>query len=143
MQVKNDRLDTVEELGLIKGYQPEIVAKLRSCVTVYGSGPGQPAALININTAPKELLAALDDRLMGESVVQDILEYRKTKAIKDISEIPRLDAAVATGLRGKISYAGDIFRIHSEAKVGESVSVVEAVVRVSGAQQAVLYWREY
>ncbi len=143
-QAHNGRFNTFEELGLVKGFTPPVLTKLRSCLTVYGSelSSGRMAAQININTAPKELLAALDDKLMTGDMVNQILEYRKTKPIKTLNDVAGLEKLVQ--LIGKVSFKGSIYRIHAEGKVGESVSVAEAVVsNVEQPKPTVLYWREY
>jgi general secretion pathway protein K len=142
-QAHNGKLDTFEELALLKGFTPQVLTRLRSCVTVYGSTSGNVAAAININTAPKELLYALDDKLMSGNLVDGILEYRKTHNIKNLSEVPGL-GTLASALAVKVVCKGTVYRIHAEGKVGDSVSVAEAVVtNIDGPQPTVLYWREY
>jgi len=141
----DDRLDTVEELALVKGFTPQVLTKLRSCVTVYGSGmaSGSLTAAININTAPKELLAALDDKLMSGNLVDRILEYRKTHVIKTLADISELGPLVQA-LQLNVTCQGTVYRIHAEGKVGDSISVAEAVVsNTDQAKPTVLYWREY
>jgi len=142
-QAHDGRLDTVEELALLKGFTPEVLTKLRSCVTVYGQIPGAVLQVpININTAPKELLLALD-KTMTSSLVDEILEYRKSKPIKNLADIAGL-GNLAQSLQGYVVCKGTIYRIRAEGKVGESVSVAEAVVTdVDNLKPTVLYWREY
>ncbi|QWV94028.1 type II secretion system minor pseudopilin GspK [Geomonas oryzisoli] len=141
--VHNDKLDTFEELGLIKGYTPEVLAKLRGLVTPYGVANGAPAAVININTAPKEVLMSLDDSLMTGDQVAQILEYRKTKVIKTLADVFG-SSTLTQALSIKVGFKGSIYRIRSEGKVGESVRIVEAVVTdVGSTSPRVLYWREY
>ena len=141
---KNARLETVGEFALLKGFTPEILNKLSPCITVYGSSSNNELVTpINVNTAPKEVIAALDDRL-SDDLVERILEFRKTRPIKglmDLNSIPGLDS-ITTSFVDKITYSGSVYRIHAEGKVGESVSVAEAVVRM-GTRPAILYWREY
>jgi len=141
----NDRLRTFEELGLIKGFTPQVLLKLRPVVTTYGVGSGI-ATQININTAPKELLAALDDSLMKGDMVQRILDFRKDHDIANLTDIPGIPSALVSGLTGKVTYQGSVYRIHAEGKVGDAVHVTEAVVTNIGslaAQPTILYWREY
>ena len=143
---KNARLETVEELALLKGYTPEVLTKLRPLVTVYGAtGNMELVTKINVNTAPREVLAALDQR-MSEDLVNRILDHRKTTPIKtlaDFNGIAGVDT-VSTGLVDKITFGGSVYRIHAEGRVGESVSVAEAVVRSAGlSKPVILYWREY
>jgi general secretion pathway protein K len=138
----NDWLNTLEELTLVKGYTPLVLNKLRPYVTVYGSAQGI-AAQININTAPKELLAALDERLMSSDLVDRILETRKTKPILSFADIPGF-GDLAQKLSVKVVFQGTIYRIRAEGKVGESLSVAEAVVTdIQNSKPTVLYWREY
>ena len=145
-QAKNARLETVEELALLKGFTPEILAKLRPLVTVYGGvGNNELVTTINVNTAPGEVLAALDPK-MSEDLVNRVLEHRKTTPIKNLADfngIAGIDA-ISTGFVDKITFGGSVYRIHAEGRVGESVSVAEAVVRMPGlSQPSFLYWREY
>ncbi|GFO69372.1 type II secretion system protein K [Geomonas limicola] len=142
-KAKNGKFYTVEELGLLKGFTPTIVAKLKPFVTV---GNGSNQVKVNINTAPKEVLLALDES-MTEDLVQRILDYRKTTPIKaaDVKNITGLDR-VYNSISLKIGFMGSLYRIHSEGKVGDSIAVVEAVVPVSegtGIPTSTIYWREY
>ena len=143
---KNARLETVEELALVKGFTPEVLTALRPLVTVYGSSDNnEPVTKINVNTAPREVLASLDDK-MSDDLVNRILDYRKTTPIKnlaDFNSIAGIDA-VSTGFVDKITFGGNVYRIHAEGKVGESVAVAEAVIRIAGLSlPGFLYWREY
>lgn len=137
----------MEELALLKGVTPELLIKLRPCVTVYGTDQVDLATKVNVNTAPKEVLAALDEKLRDD-LVDRILEYRKTKPIKgpgDINSIPGLDT-VWPNVVDKLTFSGNVYRVRAEGRVGESVSTAEAVVRIAGgigARPEVLYWREY
>lgn len=139
---QDNKLSTFEELAMVKGFTPEVLSKLRPCVTVYGAANGV-APQININTAPKEVLASLHDDMKRGEWVDKILEYRKTKVIKNLAEVFGSDP-LSQALAMKVSCKGSIYRIHAEGKVGESVSIAEAVVTdVDGMTPRVLYWREY
>ena len=52
-RAKNDLFDTPEELRLVRGVTKEIFEKIKPFVTIHSSG------MVNINTAPKEILMAL------------------------------------------------------------------------------------
>ncbi|GAW67707.1 general secretion pathway protein K [Geoanaerobacter pelophilus] len=143
---KNRPLETVEELALVKGYTPEVLMKLRALVTTYGAstnGEHEAGTKINVNTANRDLLAAIDDK-MTDDLVDRIIDYRKTHPIKDgdLNKIPGVDS-IAPFISLKVCYMGSVYRIRSEGKVGESVAVAEAVVRTGGTTPEVLYWREY
>ena len=140
-QPHNGAPDTWGELGLIKGFTPEICRKLRPFATVYGNGLGLP--VININTAPPEVLLSLDDQ-MTDDLVQRIVEYRKETpftAPADLAKVPGMES-ITTGLLGRISVKGSVYRIISQGQAGESVRTIEAVVLINGTSASFLYWRE-
>ncbi|MDO9464276.1 MAG: type II secretion system protein GspK [bacterium] len=64
---KNDLIECLEEMYLIRGITAEIFKKLKPYITIYGDGK------ININTAGKEVFAALG---MDDTLTQQILDYR-------------------------------------------------------------------
>ncbi|HEY5514213.1 MAG TPA: type II secretion system minor pseudopilin GspK [Geomonas sp.] len=146
-KAKNARLETVEELAMLKGFTPEILTKLRPCVSVYGSlNNAEFVTPINVNTAPKEVLAVLDEK-MTESLVESIIDSRMKSPIKsqrDLLLISGMDT-ILPNIVDKITFSGSVYRIHAEGRVGESVSVAEAVVRMASGQSPplILYWREY
>lgn len=144
---KNSKLETLEELSLVKGFAGKAFERLRPFVTIYyPDTPTAMAAKININTAPPEVIAALADGMTKE-LTDQVLEYRKTTPFKDTSElgtkIPGLDRIATPTVQAQTTIKGAVYRIRSEARVRETTRVVEAVVRISGMQSAVLYWREF
>jgi general secretion pathway protein K len=137
---KNASLDTVEELALVKGFDCALVQQLRLYVTIYSDSPG----LININTAPEKIIAALDDK-MTDSLTSQVMDYRKTTPFQipaDLAKVAGMET-IATGLTTSTTTIGTVYRIISRATVKETTRVIEAVVRVVGQQSTVLYWREY
>ena len=144
-KAKNAFLDTVEELGLVKGFTWATRELLGPFVTVYGADANLMAASpVNINTAPKELLSVLHQDMTDE-LADRIIEYRKVTPFKsptDLSNVPGI-GPIAQGLQGYVSVLGKVYRLRSEARVGESRRVVEAVVRMNGSMAAIIYWREY
>lgn len=81
----NQAMQSVEELRLVKGFTPEIVEKLRPWVTAL-----EGRTDININTAPKEVLAALFSAL--PSIADQILAQRLSIPYKEITSISQLVA---------------------------------------------------
>ncbi|HTY20814.1 MAG TPA: type II secretion system minor pseudopilin GspK [Geobacteraceae bacterium] len=137
-EAKNGKLSTVEELRLVKGFDAAAFGRLRPLVTVYDA-----CSQININTAPKEVIAALADD-MTANLAAEVVDYRKThpfNSVNDLMNVPGMSGkTVVQGLQGFISVKGSAYRIHSEAKVNETIRIVEAVVDGGGQP---LYWREY
>jgi general secretion pathway protein K len=144
-RAKNAKLETVDELALVKGFTPEVLTKLRPLVTVYTAVEGESVTKINVNTAPAEVLASLDEKMTPE-LVKRVLESRKTTPIKSLMDFNAIAGIneISTGFVDKITYGGTVYRIHAEGRVGESVAVTEAVLRVAGlGLPTILYWREY
>lgn len=138
---RNARIDTFEELVLLKGFSSEVVEKIRPFVTVYAEN--NIAAPLNINTAPKELLTSLDERIT-DVLAEQIIDYRKNSPFKDKSELVRVPGMdrIATGLQSRTTVKSALFRIKAEAQVNGTTRIVESVVSFAGAP-ATLYWREY
>lgn len=137
----NGKLTALTELSLVKGITPEILGKLRPYLTTFSEETNSPLSKININTASKEVLSALDERI-DERTTGQILERRRLQPFKDPSELSKVPGmeTIAMGLGGRISVKGNLFRIISVARVKDSARTVEAVVRLSGE---VLSWQEY
>jgi general secretion pathway protein K len=141
---RNGKLASIAELSLVRGFTPERIAALRPFVTVYADQPGAFVSQVNINTASKEVLAALDDGI-DERMAERILEESRLKPFLqpgDLSRIPGADT-IFSRLTGKVSFNGRLFRIISIARVKETARTVEAVIRLSGAAPETLSWQEY
>lgn len=140
--VKSGALETIEELRLIKGFDAKAMQLLRPYVTVY-SDTSNPGA-ININTAPKEIIAVLDAK-MTDSLTNQVLDYRKTTPFQlktDLGKVPGMDNQISVSLSTSTTAMGTVYRIVSQATVKETTRIVEAVVQTNG-QPPILYWREY
>lgn len=79
---KNARFDTVEELQMVRGVTPDVFARLRKFVTIAGG-------VVNINTAPREVLMALHDDVTG-AMADDVLTARAELPFKNKVEIKNL-----------------------------------------------------
>ena len=141
---RNGKLITLTELSLIKDVTPEQVVKLRPYLTIFQDQAGSPLATVNINTASKEILSALDERIdagMAEKIVAE-RALQPFKSVGELSRVPGLDT-IATGLGGRITVKGNLFRIISTAKVKESARTIETVIRLSSGVPEYLSWQEY
>lgn len=140
----NDKLMTLTELSLVKGITPELFGRLRPLLTIFSDQLGAPLATININTASKEILIALDDRI-DDRMAERIMEERRLQPFQSTAELSRVSGldTVAIGLVGKISVKGNLFKITSIARVKDSGRTVEAVVRLTGGTPEYLSWQEY
>ena len=144
---RNGKIMTLTELSLVEGIRdskPDILGMLRPYLTTFSDQANSPLPTVNINTAPLEIVAALDkgiDDRMAERIVAE-RRIQPFKSIGELSRVPGLDT-IATGLGGRITVKGNLFRITSVAKVKDSGRTVEAVVRLSGSMPQILSWQEY
>lgn len=144
---KNDVLDTVDELRLVRGFTPEVLAKILPHVTVHSSGR------VNLNTAPKEILMSLaagqdaaDAGPVDDASAEAVIEYRKEKPFLKVEEVrnvsPRLaDLFDRTQFRSLIDVRSTAFRVRSTGDVGGTVRTIEAVGTRSGNAIQWRYWR--
>lgn len=141
---RNGKLATFIELSLIKGFTSESIARLKPFVTIHADQAGAPLPRVNINTASKEVLAALDDGI-DERMAERILEERRLKPFRVAGELSRIPGGetISVRLGGKVSVKGSLFKIISIARVKESARTVEAVIRLSGGAPEMLSWQEY
>lgn len=142
---RDGQLRTVEELRLVRGFSGKVFDKLRPFVTVYPDTTNSLAGEININTASREILAALDENMTDE-LVRRIMEYRKEtpfKAKGDLAKVAGMDRVNTLLLNKNIMTKGNVFRLVATARIGETARTIEAVVRMDGTLPEFLYWREY
>mgnify|MGYP001090944950 CR=1 FL=1 len=139
----NGPLLTCDELAMVRWFDPAVLAKVRPFVTVYADTA--EGAYININTAPKEVLLALDEQ-MTEALVERILDYRKVTPFKSRGELTRVAGmeTIVASIKMPLRTRGSIYRIRSEATVNGTARIVEAVVNLSvSSAPRTLFWREY
>lgn len=131
----NNYPETLDELLLVNGFTPEIFWAVNNYLTVYGAD-----SLVNVNTAPKEVLIALSDDMTG-GLADEIIKKRKDAPFRDRSDIMKVPGfeRIGFGLQDRITTTSRTFRVFSKATAGETVREVEAVIQLGGG---VLYWRE-
>ncbi len=138
---KNRPLDSLDELGDVHGFTPEVIAALIDLVTVYGPPPipGGLTVPLNINTAPKQVLFAWyswADQSMNDSLAETIVQARKTAPIKDSD----LTTLLSDTDYGKLNQQGDIvfksnyYKIISTGDIVEGSRTVEAMIGKTGNQ---------
>lgn len=85
-KAKNARFDTIEELLLVKGMTPDILygTPERTGIMLFLTVKAK-ANTININAAPKEVLAAIPGS--SPEIADSIISYRQNKEIQDIQDV--------------------------------------------------------
>jgi general secretion pathway protein K len=143
---RNGKMMTLTELSLIKGITPAMLdglvdkkekLKLRDCLTIYSD---QLNSVINVNSAPKAVLMALD-KSISDSVADQIIYKRPFKGVGEFSKVTELDNVYRnSGSWGsRLTTTSTLFRVTAIARVKETVRVVEAVV----SNGSFLSWQEY
>lgn len=125
----NAPLVTVAQLGLVRGWTPEIVRKVTPFVTVYGEGR------VNPNTAPWEVLVAIG---LDETQATRAVESRVRTPFRNINEFRQ-----ATGFTGNLNfltYKSQYFGVTVTGSFRDSVAIVHTVLQRGGQFQR-HYWR--
>ncbi len=122
----NAPLQSFDELLLVKGLTPEVLARLTKYVTVF---PSQGDTKVNLNTADPLVMRALDTRI-SQSIAGEIVQGRPYKNMQDLDRISSFEP-IAKELR--LTQAYDIksqyFGIRGTIRVNETVRAARAVVR--------------
>lgn len=140
----NNRIATLAELLWIKGFTREMLLgekgnpRLLDLLTLYGSDK------INVNTASRESLALLiaqQEPYIAESVADAIMEFRPYQTEQQAIQVMK-GYGIREELTKKISVSSQYFRIISTGIVGNTRSVVEAVVKRTAKSCDILVWKE-
>ena len=150
----NRPLFSVDELGLVEGFDRVLVDAIRPYATVH---PYLEGGGINPNTAPAHVLALLfhgipERRLASEQDVRWILEMRERDKILcpdeagfDDPDCERLGDVSERGLSEiypPAVYSASVFRVTAEASYGDVRRTVEAIIdRSEPTTPLILSWR--
>lgn len=154
-EARDADFEVLDEMLLVKGMTNEIFEKLKSYVTIYGSGR------VNINTAPKAVLLALG---FSEDIADAILLFRYGEggnddssqgqggvfdAVSDIvpkisqfyhlspSELTQVSAIAEQAL----AVSSDNFMVKSSARMPNRKNYLE-ITSVIDRKGKILYWNE-
>ena len=128
---KNGKLDSLDELALVKGFTPEVIAAIRPHVTVYGRTDHK----ININTATAEVLMAYTDvaPTIDRGEAEDIIALRNDRPFTtaNIAEIDNISGLQGV-YRGDMDVTSPTYRIDSLALVNDGARRVIAFIEKKG-----------
>jgi general secretion pathway protein K len=139
---KNGPLDSLEELLLIKGVNPETYygkegqEGLKDYLTVHSGGK------ININTASLLILMSLSPKV-DQTMAQAVLDYRKEKPFQkpeELRSVPGWDAVYPL-ISSEIGVKSDYFKVEVLGNYRGAKSMVQTVVRREGRRTRVLFWK--
>ena len=120
---KNNKLDSLEEIKRIKGITPEIFNKLKNYVTISSNG------LININSAPLELIQALHDDI-SQSMAEAVINARGAApflSTGDIKYVSGFNKDIFADIGAIISVHGDSFAVSVVATFNEVTRTANAI----------------
>jgi len=143
---RNGPLKGFDELGLVKGYTPEILELLRPHVTALWL-PGTTDQTtwhppVNINTASEEVIASLDPNLAD--ALDGIVADRKNQPFKscgDVGSVIKLLPEQLKNLCKVLQWKSDYFSVRASGRVGETVRTVRTTLFRRGNKTDVLAWR--
>ena len=127
-RTSNLPLSDLSELRLVKGFTPEIIAKLRPYISVLPA-----TALLNVNTADPVVLSALSPTLSSRTSAE-LSRQRPSKGYASIDEFLRqpvfngLEGTQKTALMTQISVNSHYFQLLADADIAGRHSVVVAVI---------------
>ncbi|PLX85803.1 MAG: hypothetical protein C0618_10210 [Desulfuromonas sp.] len=139
---KAGTLDSVEELYMIRGFDEEMVDRLRPFVRVFG------AHRMNINTAPPELLyawqasaaAGLVALVLDRDDIDNIVTYRDSQSLEKLADLENVDGYEPSWISAWLdaSVEGSVYRIRTEGQVNQGIRLAEATVLKQGNQLVAL-----
>jgi len=133
--------ETFRELALVRGMDAAALARLRPFVTAHRlrGKNNEIIQTININTAPIELLAALDPQM--PLLVAQIHDQRCQKPFESIEDLRKRVPEIPTWLGADwLHFESDLFRIRSTGSVDDVYQSVEALVRREGPSYRIVYY---
>jgi len=125
---RNAPLETVGELGLVRGIDAAALARLRPFVTVAGEHA------VNVNTAPREVLLAV---LGDPSAVERLLAARARTPL-DPDALDAELAALPPPARARLGTRAQHYTAHAVARVGEVTRAADATLWAPGGAPALV-----
>jgi len=135
-KVKNNRLDNMQELRLIQGFDKKIIQKLKAAVTVRPS-TNNGKTKINLNTCSIEVLMSLFPRLTTVENAQAFLELAPFEDMTILNQ----QSWKTDGDVQRLSVASDAFTLRTHATFGHA-HVREEFLLLRTSQNVQLLWRE-
>jgi len=136
-KAKNGKLDTLEELLLVRGMTPEILfgsgsrPGLINFLTVYSKGPA-----INLNAAVKEVLMALPN--VTPSMAERILEFRETAELRGQQDVVAIIGDVFSTIAPFVGFTeSNMYTIEGRGlkKDEKRAYAIRAVMSIEGRNQ--------
>ena len=137
----NGPLQALGDLRLVKGFTPDIVARLSRYVTVY---PPEGGALVNLNTADPLVIQTLDPAIT-QTMAMEIVQgrpYKKKEELDRIGSFQEIGQSLRASPNG-YDVKTEYFSARLAITINESTKTAFAVLRrdATRGESAVLYLR--
>jgi len=135
---RNGMMRSYAELALVRGFTPAVLARLRRFVTVL------PAAdvKVNANTAPPEVLAAMDPRLGDTLLVQRLVDARRASPFTKAASmrlVGGMEGFSEEELGRLFSFSSRWFRVRSTGDVTGAMRSAEALLERNDGNSKIVY----
>ncbi|MBW1772725.1 MAG: type II secretion system minor pseudopilin GspK [Deltaproteobacteria bacterium] len=139
----NGPLITIGQLFLVKGmhkikaFGDEKQKRLLDYLTIYSGGK------VNINTAPKEVLMCLTDK-MDTSLAEAVMEFRKEKdfmKVDDLKKVPGVDDALFNLVKPWITVRSWAVSVESRGDCRGAKAEIKAILVREEERPRVIYWQ--
>jgi general secretion pathway protein K len=125
--IKNGRLETLDELTLIKGFTPEVLRRVLPHLGLHDH------TAVNINTAGEDVLRSLDPQI-DAAVAEALINYRQETPIERLEQLEDVlpagsySALKSLGNLGQLGVRSSSYRIEAEALVNDGRRRLQAEV---------------
>lgn len=132
-------LEHVEDLLAVPGFTVEMIEKLKEFVIFL---PTKAATMVNVNTAPAEVLAARIDTL-SLSDANALVASRTTASFRDAGDFNnRLQGKPLGDAEGKIDIKSNFFLVNGNVRMNRAGLEVQALIERNGPRTTLIWIRE-
>ena len=132
---RNDSLETVEELLLLKGITADVFQRIGDYVTVYGDG------MVNINSASKLVIQSLSEQ-MDSALAEMIITRRQTRpfaTVTELRDLPGMTDAIYQDVKktAAVGPTDAYYQVIAEANADGAACTITAMLRKNAATKSV------
>jgi general secretion pathway protein K len=137
---KGGHLDTLDELQMVRGFEAEIIKRLKNHVRVFGD------EAINVNTASAAVLYAWQfsaaegniEIIFDQQDIAALLSYRRRSPYRQLSDLALAEGVndrwAAAWLAGSVRVKGSLFKVESRGRINQVSRVAQALIMKDGNQ---------
>lgn len=135
---KGGKLDTLDELNLLRGFEPDIVRQLQPFLRIDADQQ------INVNTAPPEVLFAWQfsaaegnvEIVLDRLDIDALVAYRQEAPFRQLNDLSLVEGVgdrwLAAWVQGTVTVKGEVYQLQSRGRVNQGSRLATARVRKQG-----------